>query len=418
MTFGRYTDAFKPKEKVDKWNECDKLFEDKKYFDSYAAFFEYLKDDSVNNVVYTKNGDSLDFSIRQGSKKVNGKIFDNKVTAESVLAEFEKTGVAFMRRLMEMNYQLYYSRFAIKDNKIHLRFDSSVIDGSPRKLYYALKEVATRSDKQDDLLVNDFPLLKPVDRYIEKLSDNEFEIKYKYFRKWLTDALKKISELKEDTFSGGISYLLLDLLYKIDYLILPEGKLLNDLEKLSFQYFERDNKPFEEKNRVMKEGFQKISETPVENITPDLYSTVSTFGVANPAPHQSVIDTFNANLNNVKWYLENNHQDIAITIYEYTAGYCLFSFGLPKPTIRLFDLLLNMLNQDFYKEMGRTEEYYNLWEDKLNEQAIRGRIETIIKEGKGQFPELAIKYENLKFDTLPNFLRTYFAEIQSLNFNT
>lgn len=418
VTFGRYTDAFKPKNKVDKWTECDKLFEDKKYFDSYKSFFEYLLDESTKNVEYTQNGESIDFILRQGSKRVHGKIFDNKVTAEAVLAEFEKTGIAFMRRLMEMNYTLFYSRFAITDNKVCIKFDSSVIDGSPRKLYYAFKELATRADKQDDLLTSDFPLLKSAERYIEPLNTAEAEIKYKYFQKWISEAMQNITALKEDKFSGGVSYILLDLLYKIDYLILPDGKILNEMEKLSWQYFERNNKPFEEKNRVMKEGFQKILETPKEKVIQDLYQTVSTFGIAPPTGHVTVVDTFNNNLGNVKWYLENNHEDIALLIYEYTAGFCLFSYGLPKPTIALFDIVFNIMNQDYYSEMGRTEKYYDAATKKLDETAIKNRIDVIIKEGKELYPELAVKPENLKFDTLPNFLKTYFTEIQNLNYTT
>ena len=417
MTFGRFTDAFKPKNKLDSWNECDKLFEQKQYMDSYTAFMNYLSDDELKNVVYTRAGDSMDFSIRQGSKKVEGKIFDNKVTAQATLAEFDKTGVAFMRRLMEMNYQLYYTRFAITDNKVVIKFDSSVVDGSPRKLYYALKELATRADKQDDLLTSDFPLLKPAERFVTPLTPNEIDLKFKYFQKWIGDALNKIAQLNEETFSGGISYILLNLLYKIDYMLTPEGKLLNELEKLSWQYFERNNKPFEEKNRVMKEGFQKILETPKEKFVNDVYSTVSTFGIANPAVHQAVIDTCNSNLGNVKWYMENNHEDIAVSIYEYIVGYCLFSYGLAKPMMQIFDLLYNMLNQDFYNEAGKPEKYYDAEAKKLDDNAIKNRLNEIIKNGNEQFPELAIKMENIKFDTLPNFLRTIFAEILTFNFN-
>jgi hypothetical protein len=337
--------------------------------------------------------------------------------AQSTLAEFEKTGVSFMRRLMEMNYQLYYTRFAITDNKVVMKFNSSVVDGSPRKLYFALKELATRADKQDDLLTSDFPLLKPSERFINTLSEKELDLKFKYFQKWIGDALTKIGQLNEETFSGGISYLLLNLLYKIDYMITPEGKLLNDLEKLSFQYFERNNKPFEEKNRVMKDGFQKILETLRDKFGNDIYSTVSTFGIANPANHQAVIDTCTSNLGNVKWYMENNHEDIAVSIYEYIVGYCLFSYGLAKPMIQIFDMLYNILNQDFYIEAKRAEKYYDEQAKKLDDTLIKNKLGEIIKNGTEQFPELAIKIENLKFDTLPNFLRTIFAGIQTLNFN-
>jgi two-component system nitrate/nitrite response regulator NarL len=33
--FGRFSDSFKPKVKINSWNDCMKFFEEKKYFDSY-----------------------------------------------------------------------------------------------------------------------------------------------------------------------------------------------------------------------------------------------------------------------------------------------------------------------------------------------------------------------------------------------
>lgn len=415
--FGRFSDSFKPKVKINIWNDCEKLFEEKKYFDSYAAFFTYLNDDSLNNVIYTRNNEQLDFHFYQGSKIIKGSIIDNKITSEAHVAEFEKLSVAFMRRLMEMNYSLYYTRFALKDNKIVIKFDSSVLDGSPRKLYYALKELAIRADKQDDVLIDDFAMLKPTEFTIEPIPDSEKEIKYKYFTKWISDALARASGLKEDTFSGGISYLLLNLLYKIDYLITPEGTLMNDLEKMSFTYFARDNKPFEEKNRNLKQDLQKLLDKPKEKVTEDFYRVKSTFGIANPAAHPQVVDVFNSNVNNVKWYIDNKYEDIAATIYEYIAGYCLFTFGMAKPTVKLFDLLYNIIEQDYYNEMGFPEKYYDRANNKFDEQLIKNQINEIIKAGLEQFPELKYNTDSLKFDTMPNFLRTYFAEIQNLNFN-
>ncbi|RPI17216.1 MAG: hypothetical protein EHM58_10165 [Ignavibacteriae bacterium] len=415
-TFGRFSDSFKPKVKVNAWSDSEKFFEEKKYFDSYAAFFTYLNDDSLNNVIYTRENGRIDFHFFQGSKVINGTITENKITAEAPVAEFEKLSVAFMRRLMEMNYSLYYNRFALKDSRIVIKFNSSIPDGSPRKLYYALKELAIRADKQDDILIDDFAMLKPADFNSESITDEEKEIKYKYFNKWLTDTLTRVSSLKEDTFSGGISYILLNLLYKIDYLITPEGTLMNDLEKISFTYFTRDNKPFEEKNRNMKQDLQKLLEKPKEKIIEDLYKVKSTFGIANPANHPQVTDVFNSNLNNVKWYAENKYEDIAVTIYEYITGYCLFTFGLAKPTLKLFNLLYNIIEQDFYIEMGIPEKYYDKENKKFNEQLVKDKINEIIKSGLEQFPELKFNTDNLKFDTMLDFLRTYFTEIQNLKY--
>lgn len=420
MTFGRYTDSFKSKEKLDFWNESEKLFTNKQYFDSYVTFFKYLGDDEMDNLSFTRQDDSINFQFFQGSKLITGSINDNKITAESHIADYEKLAVAFMRRLMENNYSLYYTRFAFKDNSIYLKFNSSVLDGSPRKLYYALRELATRSDKQDDTLVNDFPVLKKADVHIIELPDAEKEIKYKYFQKWIGDAIKRVSELNDETFSGAISYLLLDIIYKIDYLIMPQGMTTNDLEKIHYAYFARDNRPFPAKNKDMRDAFQKLLDKPKEKVMADIYGVKSTFGVANPAPHQAVIDVFNNNLGNVKWYIENKHDDLAVNIYEYIAGFCLFSYGLPKPDIRLFDLLLNITVQDYYNEMGLPEKYYDWGAKKFDESGInliKNKIDGIIKEGTELFPDLKFDTTKLKFDSLLNFLRSYLAEIQNLNFN-
>jgi hypothetical protein len=418
ITFGRFTDAFKPKAKIDLWSKCDKLFEEKKYTDSFDAFFEYLKDDSVNNLSWKRENNHINFEFQQGSKTIHGSIDEHKISAQTRVAHFDKLSVSFMRRLMEMNYSLYYTRFAMKNDGIFIMFDSSVLDGSPRKLYYALKELAVRADKQDDLLVDDFSALKPVDMTgIEQLSAEEREIKYSYFKKWIEDTLKRISELKEESFSGAISYLLLDLLYKIDYLIVPEGTLENELEKMSWGYFTKDNKPFEEKNSEMKESFEKLLAKPKEEIIADFYRTKATFGIANPAPHQAVLDAINSNINNVKWYVDNKYDDIAWIIFEYMAGYSLFSYGLPNPDIKLFNLLYNITQQDYFTALGFKEKYYDTASKKFDEQAIKNKIDEIVKEGSEQFPELKFNTGELKFDSMVSFLRSYITEMQKLNFN-
>ena len=419
ITFGRFSDSFKPKFKTDYWNKSEKLFYDKDYSSSYEAFFNYMTDSEVQNLKFTRSGEDFEFEFPQGSKIVKGYVKKGKIEAEAYIAEFEKPSVAVMRRLMEMNYSLYYSRFAFKDNKIVIRFDSSVEGGPPRKLYYALKELASKADKQDDQLTKDFSQLKVIgSASVEQLPDSEKEIKYRYFRKFIEDMLKRISELNEEQFSGGISYLLLNTAYKIDYLIVPEGQLMSDLEKISFDYFVKDNKPFQEKNRVMKEALKKLLDIPKEDVMKALYKTSSTFGIANPAPHQAVLDLFNNNINNIKWYVENNYHDIAVTIYEYLATFCMFSYGLPKPDAKLFHLMINIINQDYFIELGLPERFYDVPAGKFDEQFIKNRINEIIKDGLELYPELKFNTDNLKFDSMVSFLKSFITEIQQLNYNS
>lgn len=422
ITFGRFSDSFKPKQKIEAWNTSERLFLAKDYMGSYEAFMNYLRDDDTGNVNFKHSGEgggSIEFEFQQGSKIIKGKISGERVTAESEIAEFDKPSIAFMRRLMEMNYTLFYSRFALTENKICIKFDSSVEAAPPRKLYFGFKELATRADKQDDLLIDDFSMLRTIgNAHIEQISESEKDIMYGYYRKWLSGAISSINGLNEDAFSGGISYLLLNTAYKTDYLISPEGSLMHEIEKMSWEYFAKDNKPFVEKNRKMKESLQKILDLPKEKVTEDFYRVKSTFGIANPAQHQTVTDLFKSNLNNVKWYIENNHTDIAVTIYEYLATYSLFSYGLPRPDIKLFDLMLNIINQDYYTAMKTGNNYYDPGSGKFDEELIGKNINEITCTGLELYPELKFNTENLKFDTLTGFLRSFAAEMQDLNYSS
>jgi hypothetical protein len=418
ITFGRFSDAFKPKDKLDFWNNAEKQFQQKDYTGAYEQFLNYLKDDGVNNLTFTRAADTISFQFLQGSKIIRGTIADGKVNAEAEVAEYEKLSVAFMRRLMELNYSLFYSRFAMKDNRILIKSDSSIAAAPPRKLYYAWKELATRADKQDDLLIDDFAMLRSIgNAHIEELPPAEKEVKYTFYKKWLEETLKLVSELNEDAFSGGISYLLLNCAYKIDYLIAPEGTLMNDLEKLSWEYFARDNKPFTEKNRNIKKSLEKLLAIPKEKVIEDLYRTKSTFGIANPAPHKTIVELFTNNINNVKWYIDNSYPNIAVVIYEYLATYSLFSYGLPKPDAQLFHLMLNITNQDFFNALGEGEQYYDVQTGQFNEPLVKNKINTIITEGQKQYPDLKFSTDLLKFDTMFSFLRTFTAEMQTLNYN-
>ncbi len=419
IKFGRFSDSYKPKEKLEWWNKSEKLFIEKQYFDSYEAFMHYLRDDNSDNLKFSRTGEAIDFEFPQGSKMIKGIIKNDKVIADSEVALFEKPSVAVMRRLMEMNYSLLYSRFAFKDNKILIKFDSTVMASPPRKLYHAFKELAVRADKQDDMLTEDFTQLKMTAMTgIEEIPPAEKEIKYKYFRKLIEGTLNIIAELNEDAYSGGISYLLLNTAYKIDYLIAPEGSLMNELEKLSWGYFVRDNKPTQEKNSAMKEALKKLLDMPKEKVFKDLYRTKSTFGIANPAPHQAVLDLFKSNINNIKYYTDNDYNDIAYAIYEYFATYSLFSYGLPRPDVKLFHLLINILNQEYFNELGVKEKFYDPVSGKFNEKQVKGYISKVISEGSGMYPELKFNNENLKFDSLLSFLRTFTAEMQQMNFSS
>src|SRR5206468_7176723 len=82
ILFGRYSDNNKTVEKVEKWNEAELLFRDKKYFDSIAAFFDYLRDDETGNVKHRRDGEKGEFEFYQGSKIIRGHYNEKLFEAE------------------------------------------------------------------------------------------------------------------------------------------------------------------------------------------------------------------------------------------------------------------------------------------------------------------------------------------------
>jgi hypothetical protein len=417
--FGRYSDAFKSKEKVNFWREAVENFEQKKYFDSFRSFVNYAVDEETQNIILKDNGDSLDIDFYQGTKLIKVKINSLHVTAESDIASFSKPGITFMRRLLELNYTLYYTRFSMNDNMIILKFDSSIIDCSPSKLYYAIKELAIKADKQDDLLIKDFGLLQPIyEVNTIPVPDNEKIIRYKYFRKWIDEALKKVSTLNENTYEGGISYLLLSSVYKVDFFLMPEGNFVNQIEKLNSIYFANDNKSFTEKNNNLKQELMKLYNEPEKNITDSFYKTINSFSLLNPTNFNMVLNVINDNQKNVKWYLDNKHEDLALAVYEYIFGYCLYIYGMVKCITHLFKLAMVLINYDFYTEIaGDSGVRYYVEKNKLNDKIIIDEINQAIEGSKNEFPELSFNTETLNFTSLLQFLNSYLKEIQNLNFN-
>ncbi len=416
IPFGRYSDNNKPVTKVTRWTDADTLFKEKKYTDSFDAFFEYLRDDAEQNVVYERNGAEGRFEFYQGSKIIRGNFTGETLKAEVTLARMPQPSVPVMRRLLEMNFNLYYSRFALENERLWMRFDSDIETATPSKLYYGFKELAIKSDKQDDLLVQDFTMLQTADsEHISAIPQTEKEIKVEYLHKWIQQTLDTISPLDADKFSGGIAYSLLALIYRIDYLLTPEGKLLSDLEKIAGIYFKKDERPVIEKNRDMIEEFRKLKERPKEEIYSYLFRSKYTFAIVAPQQHKVVGESIHNANQNMVWYRDNNYPFIAAQISEYGISYCQYSYSLPKAITELFHLYMMINYSDYFAALGYTTLYYDPAKNKFDEEKIMDRIKTIQLTWKEKYPLMDFKTQNLRFDNLVNFDLTFTNEMEFLN---
>ncbi len=419
ISFGRYSDNNKSIEKVRRWTDADNLFKQQSYYDSIDAFFDYLADDKQGNVILKRTNDSGTFQIFQGSKIVRGEFDRESLKAEITLAKMPQASVPVMRRLLEMNFTLYYSRYALDNDRLCMRFDSDIKAANPNKLYYGLKELAIKADKLDDLLVQEFAALQTVDtEHIIEIPQTEKDVKYDFMMRWIRETLDYAASLDADKFSGGIAYLLLSLAFRIDYLICPDGKLLNELEKVVEIYYRKDEKQTMERNQGMIEGYKKLLNKTKEDVSPFLFRSKHTFSIVVPQHHQTIADAINSAAQNVIWYRDNSYPIVANNVMEYALSFSQYSYSLPKPLSDLILLFMQINYREYFEALGFTVPFYEAAANRFDPETIRQRIEEIVEAWKPKYPKLVFRMESLKFNNLVAFNSSFTTEITFLNFDS
>jgi len=419
IRFGRYSDSYKTKEQYNAWDKSLELFEKQEYLASFRAFFDYLKDEETNNVIYTESKGQLEFQLIQGSKRILGIANRKKVKAEAKIALTEDLNLGFMRRLMEENFKMRYSRFALdKDNDITIVFDTPILDASPYKLYYALKEVATKADKLDDLLIDEFEVLHHTDKTLQiPNSDIEKEVKYQFVVEEVRDVLNEIEHGKLDVtqYPGGVAYLLLNLSYKLDYLTLPEGMLMDTLERIHRLYFSKDGKTNLQKNVMLQKEFRNLIRQPKEDFLRGMYRVKTSFGITKPVTHDRVVNFIDGELFQLDWYRDNGHYKVAMAIPGYIVGYCLFNYALPKPDKEIFHLYYQIIYGDFFEKLGFRLNYIDHEKLIFNKKTIKRRIKRIGDLNREKYPKLNPDIQSLVFSSQVDFARSYLLMVRNLD---
>lgn len=301
-----------------------------------------------------------------------------------------------------------------------MRFDTSLKSASPSKLYYGLKELAIKSDKQDDLLLNDFPSLVAIDNeHIRAIPDSEKHVKYDALQNWISEALDKIAAVDADKFSAAICYLLLALIYRIDFLIVPEGQILNDLEKISDLYFKQDDeRQMVERNRDIIEAFKKLKDKPKEEIFKNLFRSKYTFSIAVPQQQKVLADSINEACINMVWYRDNNHEYFANKILEYGITFCQYSYSLPRPITQLIEVFMQVNYPEYFTSLGIVEALFVPENNKFNQREIASRVKQIQKQWIEKYPKFNFKTAELSFDSLYKFNYSYVTQIAQLDMET
>ncbi len=419
VVFGRYSDAYKSEAQQAAWNRSLILFEEGRPLDAYRELLTFMRDDAENNVTWKEDEKGIQFEFRQGSRRITGQANRERVKVESRIAWAEDLNVAFMRRLAEHNFALRYARFALTpDNCIAIVFDSSIKDGSPYKLLQAFRELAINADKQDDLLLEEFRSLRPVE---EPLTDPDLPLREKtaksdYTHQEIGVLLQALKEGKPDPnrYPGGYVYLMLGTAFRLDYLVRPEGFMMDTLEKIYQTYFAKDEKQPAAKVEMLKKLFQKIIDRAPEDLQQEMYRTRSTFGINPAVRHDRIQALIDGELPKMEWHLEQRHSEMmAMAIPKYIVGYALFHYAPPPPVTALMQLFLRVSEHTFFTALGFSNKMVGP-EGKLQKNAIEQAIKQVAESWRSRFPKIKVNTSGLDYTSLPLFARSYLTMVRNM----
>lgn len=420
IPFGRFSDAYKSDAQQQAFDRALEAFEQGEHLAAYRDFFTFLKDEDAKepNILWQEKDGEISFELWQGSQHITGFANAEKVKAESKVARADDLNVGFMRRLMEANFNLKFSRFALDGaNNLCILFDTRTSDGSPLKLLHALRELAIHADKQDDLLLEEFSVLHPAEaRDHGNIPEQEKEVKYAYIQRSIQAAFAELDKGKPDpnTYPGTYAYLLLALAFRLDYLIKPEGFMMDLLEKVYAAYFTKNNLSPQVKVQQMRREFQTLLERPKAELFKEMYRTRSTFG-ANPAvPHGTLASFISGELANMEWPMQQGYDALAFAVPQYVAGFTLFHQAPPKPDRELLHLFFQVTEAAFFRELGFHIPYTDE-SGRLQKGEILKAIKQIVDRNRVEYTRLRPDTNRLDFASTTLFGKSFLWMVKELD---
>lgn len=417
IKFGRFSDNYKAPDKYNAWDAAEDMYRDGKYIESIANTLDYLRNDIEENLFYELIDNEIEFYFYQGSKKIVGHTKNGKLFVEAKIVKSNDLNIGLMRSMLEKNFDLQHSGFFVnKSGELVIKLSRFLPDCSPFSLYIGLKELAINADREDDRLLDEFKSLDEINTdHLVALTDTEKDIKYRFIQDQLEMVFKHIdsSKLNYNELPISTSYLLLSLVYKLDYLIRPEGFVMKILDKSHFLYYAKNGYSIHKKNHKLRLELEKLQSRDKEEIYGELYNVTSTFSVANPMSHNQLIEFIDEEIASYDWYYHNNHMEFAQSITDFIVGYTLFNNTLPKPDRELFHLFYRVSNQSLFEELGFTEKF--VINGKPNEIQIKESLQEIININKPIYPNLKANFDVLVYDDVASFSRSLLMMIRILD---
>lgn len=419
-SFGRCINANLSPDEEALFNKSYEAFENKDILSAYEYFFKSLENFSNeipnNNISSSREDDRLNFTIFQGTAKITGYITKESLYAESTLVKTDAANVALKRYILERNYQLTYANYFTDSEHIKMKLYHDNIIMTPQKIFFPLRELALNSDFDKEYVRTEFSKIPLEDiEHLNPLDETELKIKYDSLHNWIDSISAKITTFPSNDNAGMQAFAYLYLLFKIDYLLVPKYEISQKMSKKINEYFSDDSTVIESKNEELKEYIEKLKKMEFKDFKTKFYTSKYTFNPIDKTSNEEITTFIDESLKKIRWYKNNRYNQIIPTIYSYISFYILYNYGLHPVVKELLHTLVEIQNQDFFKEL----EYGILYDEQNNsfsKRQIIARIEDIITPYQERFKLLEPFGQDLNYETLNEFSNSFYLQITALNF--
>lgn len=419
-SFGRGINANLAEDEEELFEQSYEAFEAKDTLSGYELFFKSLQNFSNNisneNIRVEKESDKLRFEILQGCAKIVGVITNETLYAESILVKKSSANVALKRLILERNYQFTYAYYFSDKEYIKLKLFLDNITMNPQKIFYPLREIALNADFDKEYVVSEFLDIAIEDiNHLKPINEAELRLKYNFLHRWVDELNEKISSLPPNDNAAMQSFLLLNFIFKIDYLLVPKYDIFHKSSKKTREYFSNENSTVEAKNEELRLYINELFEMPFEIFSKNFYEAKYSFDPNEKTTYEEIEIFITESLAKIRWYKNNRYNQVIPYMYQYIALYILYNYGLHEVLKRLLHTLVEIQNPDFFSALGYTP-LYNKESGVFAKRAIISQIEETILPHQNRFKLLKPFGDNLNFTSLNEFSNSFYLQLKNLDF--
>jgi len=418
--FGRGINANIAPNEEELFEKSYEAFESKNILDAYEYFLQslqnYTKNEANQNIITSRTDDELEFSIFQGTAKIVGHITKEHLKAEVIIIKKENASVALKRRILERNYQFTYIYYFMDEEYIKLKLFHDNTTMSPQKVFFPLRELALNADFDKEYMKAEFSgtILEDI-QHLKDIPTSDLTLKYDFMKKWIEEIEPKIQSLPSNDNAGMQSFIYLNTMFKIDYLLVPHYNIYQKITKKVQEFFSEENTNSESRNEELKHYLDKLKSMDFEDFSTNFYNAKYTFNQIEKTSDEDINVFINETLIKIRWYKNNRYNQIIPTIYRYIAFYILYNYGLNPVIKELLHTLIEIQNTNYFKALN----YPILYDAKtktFSKRAIINKVEEAITPFTNKYKSLETFGPLLSFDSENEFYNSFYLQLQNLNF--